>query len=130
MKADELHTRWILGPKFLSSERSKWLNGDEPGQSFKSDDPEVKKSVVMATSLFDKAENTLVERESRFSDWHRARRALALSMKYTKRLKRRTKGEPDQTVQISAEDLQEAGWAIIRSAQLNFFQEDIKVLTK
>ena len=40
------------------------------------------------------------------------------------------KGEPDETVQISTEDLEEAGRAIIRSAQLNFFQEDIKVLAK
>ena len=88
------------------------------------------KSVVMAISLFDKDENTLAERVSRFSDWHRARRAVALSMKYIKRLKRRTKGEPDETFQVSAEDLEEAGRAIIRSAQLNFFQEDIKVLAK
>ena len=96
----------------------------------KSDDPEVKKSVVMAISLFDKDGNTLAERVSPFSDWHRARRAVALSMKYIKRLKRCTKGEPDETFQVSAEDLEEAGRAIIRSAQLNFFQEDIKVLAK
>ena len=55
---------------------------------------------------------------------------MALSMKYIKRLKRLTKGEPDETVQISAEDLEEAGRAIIRPAQLNFFQEDIKVLAR
>ena len=40
------------------------------------------------------------------------------------------KGEPDETVQISTEDLEEAGRAIIRSAQLNLFEEDIKVLAK
>ena len=68
MKADELqNTRWILGPRFLWGEQSKWLSGDEPEQSLKSDDPEVKKSVVMAISLFDKDENTLAERVSRFS---------------------------------------------------------------
>ena len=123
MKADELQTtRWISGPQFLWSEQGKWLNGDEQEQSLRSDDPEVKKSVVMATSSFDKDKNTLEERVRRFSDWHRAQRAVALSMKYIKRLKRRAKGESDETVQISAEDLEEAGRAIIRSAQFNFFQ--------
>ena len=131
MKADELqNTRWILGPKFLWSEQGKWLNGDEEEQSLRSDDPEVKKSVVMATSSFNKDKATLEERVRRFPDWHRARRAIALSMKYIKRLKRRAKGESDETVQISAEDLEEAGKAIIRSVQFNFFQEDIKVLAK
>ena len=131
MKADELQTtRWILGPQFLWSEQGKWLNGDKQEQSLRSDDPEVKKSIVMATSSFDKDKNTLEERVRRFSDWHRMRRAVALSMKYIKRLKRRAKGESDETVQISAEDLEEAGRAIIRSAQFNFFQGDIKLLAK
>ena len=131
MKADELqNTRWILGPKFLWSEQDKWLSGDEQEQNLRSDDPEVKKSVVMTTSSFNKDKPTLEERVRRFSDWHRARRAVALSMKYIKRLKRRAKGESDETVQISAEDLEEAGKAIIRSVQFNFFQEDIKVLAK
>ena len=131
MKADELqNTRWILGPKFLWREQDKWLNGDEQEQSLRSDDPEVKKSVVMATSSFNKDKPTLEERVRRFSDWHRARRAVAPSTKYIKRLKRRAKGESDETVQISAKDLEEAGKVIIRSVQFNFFQEDIKVLAK
>ena len=69
MKADELqNARWILGPKFLWSEQGKWLNGDEQEQSLRSDDPEVKKSVVMATSSFNKDKPTLEERVRRFSD--------------------------------------------------------------
>ena len=53
-----------------------------------------------------------------------------LSMKYIKRLKGRAKGESDEPVQISAEDLEEAGKAIIGSLQFNFFQEDIRALAK
>ena len=85
MKTDEFQdSRWILGPEFLWKKEREWLNDDEQEHSLRNDDPEVKKSVAMATSLADQREANLEERIERFSDWHRVRRAVALCSKYMK----------------------------------------------
>ena len=74
MKTDELRdSRWILGPEFLWKEEGEWLNNNEEEHTLKKDDPEVKKSITMATSLVDRGKATLEERIERFSDWYRAR---------------------------------------------------------
>ena len=58
MKTDELRdSRWILEPEFLWKEEGKWLNNNE--HTLKNDDPEVKKSVTIATSLVDQRKATL-----------------------------------------------------------------------
>ena len=50
MKVEELQdSRWIQGPECLWSQECKWLNGDEQSHTLRDDDPEVKKSVAMAT---------------------------------------------------------------------------------
>ena len=68
MKAEELQdSRWIQGPEFLWSQECKWLNGDEQSHTLRDDDPEVKKSVAMATLSSDPGKPTLEERVERFS---------------------------------------------------------------
>lgn len=51
-------------------------NGAEQQQSLRSDDPEVKKAITMATLSFNNNKNTLEERVWRFPQWHWAWQAL------------------------------------------------------
>ena len=131
MKTDELqNSRWILGPEFLWKEEGEWLNDDKQEHSLRNDDPEVKKSVAMATSQVDQREANLEERIERFSDWYRARRAVALCSKYIQKLRKRANKEPGEVLQVSAEDLEEAGRSIIRAAQSKAFQDEFKLPTR
>ena len=128
MKTDELRdSRWILGPEFLWKEEGEWLNNNEEEHTLKNDDPEVKKSITMATSLVDQRKATLEERIERFSDWYRARRAVALCSKYIQKLKKRVNKEPSEVIQVSAEDLEKAGKSIIYAAQTKAFQDEFKL---
>ncbi len=88
MKANELtDSRWFRGPEFLWEDKSKWpVNRDtfEPVEG----DKEIKKSVTMVTSeVIDMP--SLAERIKRFSNWYRAKRAVALCRKYVMILKSR-----------------------------------------
>ena len=128
MKTDELRdSRWILGPEFLWKEEGEWLNENEDKHTLRNDDPEVKKSVTMATALVDQRKASLEERIERFSDWHRARRAVALCSKYIQKLKKRVNKEPSEVVQVSAEDMEKAGKSIIHAAQSKAFQDEFKL---
>ena len=73
---------------------------------------------------------TLEERFERFSDWYRAQRAVALCMKYIKKLRARVKKEPNEAVQLRAQDLEKAGKSIVRAAQFRAFQDQHKELAK
>ena len=94
---------------FLWSRDCAWLNSDEQSHILRDDDPEVKKSVAMTTSSSEESKATLDEWVEQFSSWYRAQRAVALCMKNMKKLKARAKKEPDETVQVRAQDLDRAG---------------------
>ncbi|KAK3742217.1 hypothetical protein QZH41_000664 [Actinostola sp. cb2023] len=82
MKARELPmSRWILGPSFLWEEKSKWPTTDSQGGAISEDDPDVKKSVAMATSTEGEERASLERRLEYFSDWYRAKRAIALCIR-------------------------------------------------
>lgn len=67
-------------------EERKWM-AEWWQTSIKNNDPEVKKSVAKASSLVDQRNATLEERIEHFSDWYRARQAVALCSKYIQELK-------------------------------------------
>jgi len=85
MKAQEmLGSRWITGPAFLWDKENQWptRNGDD--HNLQESDPKVK-SVAMATATeetktaqADSKKLTLQEGIEYFSDWYRAKRAVAL----------------------------------------------------
>lgn len=105
MKAEELQdSRWILGPEFLRSRECKWLSSDEQSHTLRDDDLKVKKSVTMTTSSSDQGKPTTGERVKRFSSWYCAQRAVALCMKNMEKLKMHAKKEPNEAVQVRAED--------------------------
>ncbi|XP_031554426.1 uncharacterized protein LOC116291397 [Actinia tenebrosa] len=132
MKAQELKdSRWILGPTFLWKKETEWPNSDENDYSLSNpqEDPEVKKSVVMATATSDqRSYPAMDERVERFSSWYRAKRAVALCMKCISRLKARIKKEKVEE-EVRVEDVERAGRLIIRAAQERAFKDELKNMT-
>ena len=95
MKAQEpLDSRWITGPAFLWKKENQWQTSNIEVYELQ-DDPEVKKSVAMATATNMQTtqappeKSSLVERVKCFSDWHRAKRAVALCLCYVRCLRDR-----------------------------------------
>ena len=85
VKSQELlHSRWTNGPAFLWKTEDQWpINQDHSEGTFglQNNDPEVKKHVTMATTEIlkvDSEKTSLCERVKYFSDWYRAKQAIAL----------------------------------------------------
>lgn len=128
MKTDELRDlHWILGPEMLWKKEDEWLNDDEQEHNLKNYNPEVKKSVAMASFLVNQRKATLEERIKRFSDWYRAQQAAVLCSKYIQKLRKCANKEPSEVVQVSDKYLEEAGRLIIHTAQSKAFQDELKL---
>ena len=133
MKARELQdSRWLLGPTFLWKKENKWSNCDKVDHSHdvQPDDPKVKRSAVMATRTTETRYPDISRRIERFSDWFRAKRAVAICIKYVKRLKNRVNKAKEETCEVSVNDLEAAGALIIRSFQASAFREEIDTLKR
>ena len=130
VKSQELlHSRWINGPAFP------WMpiNQDHSEGTFdlQNSDPEVKKHVTMATIHIDSEKTSLCERVKYFSDWYRAKRVIALCIRYIRRLraqvqKKQCKDELTRGVKVT--DLDSAECAIIRAVQTSTFKEELDVM--
>ncbi|KAK3724979.1 hypothetical protein QZH41_017459, partial [Actinostola sp. cb2023] len=143
MKAQDLpDSRWITGPAFLWEKEEQWPNSEQdtgqPNYELAQDDPEIKKTVVMATTatkpqVQSNTQATLAERVRYFSDWYRAKRAVALCLLYVKRLRDRVRGKQhsnEGTSELKVSDLEAAEHAIIRSVQNDAFKEELATLQK
>lgn len=91
-----LNSSWITGPAFLWKEESYWhepsSNENHGTLQLSDDDPEVKKNISLATNLEEPFTN-LLGRLEYFSDFYRAKRAIALCLHYVQKLKRRISHE-------------------------------------
>ena len=132
-----LNSRWITGPAFLWENENKWLPRED--HKLQENDPEVKKSVAMATTTTTpivqaRSETlSLAERIGYFSDWHRAKRAVALCQRYLRVLRDRALNKTcihGEVQVLDVSDLKNAESAIIRDAQIKSFKEEIEVLQK
>ncbi|XP_078347357.1 uncharacterized protein LOC144632559 [Oculina patagonica] len=140
MKAQELlDSRWITGPAFLWERENQWLASKEEDYKLQESDPEVKKSVVMVTASTMQTAQThpeklsLAERIEYFSDWYRAKRAVALCQRYIRCLRDRVhkkQGSQEETRQLKVSDLKSAECEIIRTTQKKAFKEEIAILQK
>lgn len=134
MKAEELpNSRWILGPAFLWEKECKRSSSDTSNSSFElpPGDPEVKKSVAMATATTAMSKPSIIERLQQFSDWHRAKKAVALCIRYVKILKERVeKRRQLKPAQLIVDELDAAECVIVRAMQSDAFKEEIAELKK
>ena len=131
LKADQLHgSKWLSGPDFLW--KADVSQNDPKTQIYElpSDDPEIKKSVSMATNThaIQPQEASLEDNLKHLSSWFRAKRAVALCVKFAERLKDRTKRA--KPVEVRASDLEDAKLRIIRATQATFYKDDICAIQK
>ena len=100
-------------------------------------DPEVnKKATVHATEVKDTYVGILTRLEY-FSDWHKARRAIALCLRYKEKLKKATsqeiKDEKKSKMKpepIRTDELEHAEIEIIKAVQKEAFSEELDILRK
>ena len=131
MKARELQdSRWLLGPTFLWKKEYEWSNCDrvDHNHNVRPDDPDVKRSVVMATRTTETRYPDISRRIERFSDWFRAKRAVVICVKYVKKLKNRLNKAKEETCEVTVNDLEAAGAPIIRLFQASAVGEEIDTL--
>lgn len=103
---------WWKGPAYLSSVNILPLKTEvEPVPD---EDQEVKKSMVHSSTVKKPEFADLPERLEYFSDWHRARKAVALCRRYLARLKDR---KVDPTKPLTVEEINDTEKIILREIQ-------------
>ena len=125
--------KWSTGPAFLWQKENEWPFDEkvlpDPSQVLPCD-PEVRKVTALAT-MSTKKELKITDRLEYFSDWFRARRAIALSLLYLQRLREQAFAEhkvSNKKAMLQVQDLQEAENVIIKSVQCTAFPEELKSL--
>ena len=88
LKTQELlNSRWITGPEFLWENENHFINNSGQVHEVQENDPEVKKSVALATTASTQiAQAHSEKRVEYFSDWFRAKRAVVLCQRYIRLL--------------------------------------------
>ena len=140
LKTQELlNSRWITGPEFLWENENYFINNGSQVHEVQENDPEVKKSVAMATTASTQIVQahseklSLARRVEYFSDWFRAKRAVALCQRYIRLLRDRAlknQCSHEEVQRLDISDLKSAECAIIRDAQIEAFKEEVVVLQK
>ena len=140
LKTQELlNSRWITGPEFLWENENHFINNGGQDHEVQENDPEVKKSVAMATTASTQIAQahsekvSLAKRVEYFSDWFRAKRAVALCQRYIRLLRDRAlknQCSHEEVQRLDISDLKSAECTIIRDAQIEAFKEEAEVLQK
>ena len=136
---DLIDSRWFNRPPFLW-QRELPNRNDDVNIDLSPDDPEVKKVQVFATGVRHERMATISERLEHFSNWHRAKRAVAACMKFKVSLQqspkklvhaaKKTSKEKDTSTyrSPSVDEMRKAEQAILKSLQEEVFPEEIKIL--
>ncbi|KAK3713870.1 hypothetical protein QZH41_010920, partial [Actinostola sp. cb2023] len=78
-------SKWIEGPDFLKEPKDKWLETESYEDNVDQDSPEVKNVKVNTTIV--KESGDMLERLERFSSWQKAKMAIALCLRYKRKLR-------------------------------------------
>ncbi|XP_067305911.1 uncharacterized protein [Pseudorasbora parva] len=112
-------SNWFTGPDFLWERELP--RGDVMVGEVYDDDPELRKGLVLCTKVREK--RTLLDRLTKFSDWKRAVKAIALLKRHAKQIK----GTKDKVSgATSIEERQEAELFIIKLVQREAFSSEIR----
>ncbi|KAK3738374.1 hypothetical protein QZH41_005730 [Actinostola sp. cb2023] len=136
-------SKWWNGPDFL---QSPVLNYTTSQRVLTDNDPEVKK--VHAFSAQVKEQLQILSRLEYFSDWHRARKAIALCLRLQERFKTKDTEQPKERTKpmtrsqsrqpketncskehtpVNVNELRRAEQLIIKELQREYFNEEIQV---
>lgn len=120
LSADQLvASNWFTGPDFLWERELP--KGDVRVGEVYDDDPELRKALVLNTKV--RKERSLLDRLTKFSDWKRAVKAIALLKRHAKQIK----GIKDKVCgATSIEERKEAELFIIKLVQREAFSSEIR----
>ena len=126
-----IKSNWLTGPQILWNQELPECDDIIDIECLK-DDPEVKK--VQTFSVFESEVRTssILDRLERFSDWNKAKRAIANCLRFKKLLMNcldKEKSSGNYCIP-TVEDLQKAEIAIIRMVQETHFKKDIDKLER
>ena len=76
---------WWRGPKFLNSPEP--IQPENINVTLPLDDPETKKLTVLTTAAEAKRQDIVLTRLQYFLDWHCAKKAIAVCLRFKKKLK-------------------------------------------
>ena len=124
-------SKWIQGPDFLWQSELPLENELPTTDSVLADDPELKKSrVLLAQQPPDKGFDT--SRLDHFSDWFRAKRAIAVCLRLKSRFQKHevnlSQG-PGTYVPVNVNDLKMAEAEIIKMVQKEAFATEIRMIS-
>ena len=97
-----IKSKWSQGPAFLCKDETEWEIEESDQFVTSSDDPEIKKVVSMVTNKT--SDWSIVERLKYFSNWLRAKRAVALCLRYMHKLKGTEDSHSKRKVTASCRD--------------------------
>ncbi|XP_072179391.1 uncharacterized protein [Diadema setosum] len=126
---------WLAGPSFLH-EKGKFLPPVHLQLTVEETDPEVKKSTSFSTRA-QACRNLDANRLSHLSSWYRAKRAVAICLRFKHRLQMRevklkkspTATRPVSRITLTVADLQEAETELLCCVQREHFDRELRVLT-
>ena len=127
------NSTWLKGPNFLWKPE---VSATIPqGLDIEHDDPELKRGQSFSVSAKCVAASMLEHLEY-FSDWHRAKRAIALCLRFKRMLQKRCVKRPQrvstldlsQYQPVSVNELQEAQFAKIKITQADSFHSELHTL--
>ena len=137
-------SRWLRGPSFLWEHHDSWRNLDRSDpESLQLDDKDVRKASAFTTNTAKREKYaTLPERLEYFSSWFRAKRAVAVCLRYRRSLLEKTRGKETnmngmktrsaarEYRPVDVDELREAEQEIIRHVQKEAFREEMSKLKK
>ena len=129
------NSRWLNGPAFLWEQELPPKCEKEVDSILPPNDPEVKKVQVLTTVVREESMATIPARLKYFSDWHRAKKAIAVCLKFKALLqglskKQHSKEEKQRPFYKTplVDELRHAELEIIKSIQKEVYTEEIKIL--
>ena len=128
---------WWKGPLFLQDEDLQ-LDKDHMNTELQADDPEVRQTVILSTHTENaQAESDLDDRLKYFSSWERARKAVAVCLKFKQKFLMRQVKKITPTNQqkgsyqpVNVTEMKAAETVMIKAAQEKEFHKEIKMLQK
>ncbi|XP_028403933.1 uncharacterized protein LOC114526520 [Dendronephthya gigantea] len=131
--------RWIMGPEFSWNSEEDWL--PQKVLDISPEDPEIKKTSCYAISTEESW--SLAKALEYFSNWHRAKLAVAACLRYRQKLLERIKSKRSKVnidlnnqderksrsiAPVMTEDLRQAEIEIYKSVQTIHFPTDVEIL--
>ncbi|XP_063969426.1 uncharacterized protein LOC135157513 [Lytechinus pictus] len=131
--------RWLRGPGFLRTDGMFKLDHVQPQVQLEESDPELKRATTLKTGAGDAKGHFETSRLNSFSNWHRAKKAVARCMQLTMKLQSRDvkvsssspdAGKSSMKEPVTVDELQRAERLILRSVQAECFLEELQTLQK